>query len=106
MLMRTGGPLAPLSSGAVITVNSCSSRSDDWLKMENPNALAAKREVSPVVPRHLKLDRAIDDQSSQDNEKHNRGCERAPVVFGTPWVRPPTIVARPRSAFKVSICHA
>jgi hypothetical protein len=34
----------------------------------------------------LEVDAAIDDQSCQDNEKHNRGCERPPVVFGAPWV--------------------
>ncbi len=53
----------------------------------------------------LEVDAAIDDQSCQDNEKHNRGCERPPVVFGAPWVGPPTVVARPTSAFKVSIYH-
>jgi hypothetical protein len=54
----------------------------------------------------LKVDAtAIDDQSSQDNEKHNCGGDRPPIVFGAPWVGPPTVVARPTSGFKVLINH-
>ena len=53
----------------------------------------------------LKVDAtAIDDQSSQDNEKYSCG-DRPPIIFGAPWVGPPTVVARPTSAFKVSIYH-
>jgi hypothetical protein len=42
----------------------------------------ATKEMAP-----LEVDAAIDDQSCQDNEKHNRGCERPPVVFGAPLVK-------------------
>jgi len=48
---------------------------------------------------------ARDNQSTQDNEKHNRGDYRPPIIFGAPWVGPPTVVARFTSAFKVSIYH-
>jgi hypothetical protein len=48
---------------------------------------------------------ARDSQSTQDNEKHDRGDYRPPIIFGTPWVGPPTVVARSTSAFKVSIYH-
>jgi hypothetical protein len=48
---------------------------------------------------------ARDKQSTQDNEKHNRGDYRPPIIFGAPWVGPPTVVARSTSAFKVSIYH-
>jgi hypothetical protein len=53
----------------------------------------------------LKVDAtAIDNQSTQDNE-HNRGEYRPPIIFGAPWLGPPTVVARSRPAFKVSIYH-
>ena len=48
---------------------------------------------------------AIDDDSSQDNEKHNRGGDRPPVIFAPPWIGPPTVVARATSAFKVFVYH-
>jgi hypothetical protein len=48
---------------------------------------------------------AVDDESSQDNEKHNCGGDRPPVIFAPPWVGPPTIVARATSAFKVFVYH-
>jgi hypothetical protein len=48
---------------------------------------------------------ARDNQSTQDNEKHNRGDYRPPIIFGEPWVGPSTVVARSTSAFKVSIYH-
>src|SRR5262249_29457714 len=48
---------------------------------------------------------AIDDESSQDNEKQNCGGDRPPVIFAPPWVGPPTIVARATSAFKVFVYH-
>jgi len=35
---------------------------------------------------------ARDNQSTQDNEKHDRGDYRPPIIFGTPWVGPPTVV--------------
>jgi hypothetical protein len=44
-------------------------------------------------------------QSTQDNEKHNRGDYRPPIIFGAPWVGPSTVVARSTSAFKVLIYH-
>jgi hypothetical protein len=44
-------------------------------------------------PFTLKVDAtARDNQSTQDNEKHNRGDYRTPIIFGTPWVGPPTVV--------------
>ena len=48
---------------------------------------------------------ARDNQSIQDNEKHNRGDYRPPIIFGAPWVGPSTVVARSTSAFKVLIYH-
>jgi hypothetical protein len=57
-------------------------------------------------PFTLKVDAtARDNQSTQDNEQHNRGDYRPPIIFGAPWVGPPTVVARSTSAFKVSIYH-
>ena len=57
-------------------------------------------------PFTLKVDAtARDNQSTQDNKKHNRGDYRPPIIFGVPWVGPPTVVARSTSAFKVSIYH-
>ena len=61
------------------------------------------RRGSPIT---LKLDTtARDNQSTQDNEKYNRSDYRPPIIFGAPWVGPPTVVARFTSAFKVSIYH-
>src|SRR5262249_27418886 len=50
---------------------------------------------------------AVDDESSHDNEKHNRGGERPPVHFRPPWVGPPAVVAATRttSIFKVWVYH-
>jgi hypothetical protein len=57
-------------------------------------------------PFTLKVDAtARDNQPTQDNEKHNRGDYRPPIIFGAPWAGPPTVVARSTSAFKVSIYH-
>src|SRR6516225_3491769 len=57
-------------------------------------------------PFPLKVDAtARDNQSTQDNEKHNRRDYRPSIIFGAPWVRPPAIVARSTSAFKVSTYH-
>jgi hypothetical protein len=57
-------------------------------------------------PFTLKVDAtARDNQSTQDNEKHNRGDYRPPIIIGAPWVGPPTVVARSTSAFKVSMYH-
>ena len=46
---------------------------------------------------------AVDDQSSQNNEKHNCGGDRPPVIFAPPWVGPPAVVTarRTTSVFKV-----
>jgi hypothetical protein len=61
------------------------------------------RRGSPIT---LKLDAtARDNQSTQDNEKHNRRDYRPPIIFGAPWIGPPTVVARSSSGFKVSIYH-
>ena len=48
---------------------------------------------------------AVDDESSQDNEKHNCGGDRPPVIFAPPWVGPPTTVTRATSVFKVFVYH-
>jgi hypothetical protein len=53
----------------------------------------------------LKVGAAVDDESSQNNEKQNCGGDRSPVMFGAPWVGPPTIVVRATSAFKVLVDH-
>jgi hypothetical protein len=54
----------------------------------------------------LKVDTtARDNQSAQDNEKHKRGDYRPPIIFGAPWVGPPTVAARSTSAFKISMYH-
>ena len=50
---------------------------------------------------------AVDDESCQDNEKHNCGGDRPPVIFAPPWVGPPAVVAARRATpvFKVWVCH-
>ena len=48
---------------------------------------------------------AVDDKSCQDNEKYKCGGDRPPVIFAAPWVGPPAVVARPTSAFKISMYH-
>src|SRR5262249_16034096 len=42
---------------------------------------------------HLKVGAAVDEESSQDNEKHNRGSDRPPIIFRAPWIGPSAIVA-------------
>jgi hypothetical protein len=57
---------------------------------------------------HLKMSAAaVDDESCQDNEKHNCGGDRSPVIFAPPWVGPPAVVAAGRTAsiFKVWVYH-
>ena len=39
----------------------------------------------------------VDDESCQDNEKHNCGGDRPPVIFAPPWVGPPAVVAATRT---------
>ena len=46
---------------------------------------------------YLKMDAAVDDESSQYNERHNCGSDRPPVIFAPPWVGPSAVVA-PRKA--------
>jgi hypothetical protein len=56
----------------------------------------------------LKVDAAaVDDEPSQDNEKHNCGGDRPPLIFAPPWVGPPAVVAarRTTSVFKVWVYH-
>jgi hypothetical protein len=54
----------------------------------------------------LKMSAAtVDDESSQDNEKHNCSGDRPPVIFAPPRIGPPTIVTRATSAFKVFVYH-
>jgi hypothetical protein len=49
---------------------------------------------------------AADDESCQDNEKHNRGGDGPPVIFAPPWVGPPAVAAgRATSIFKVWVYH-
>src|SRR6516164_1008313 len=48
---------------------------------------------------------AVDDKSCQGNEKYNFSGDRPPVIFAAPWVGPPAVVARPTSAFKISMYH-
>jgi len=50
---------------------------------------------------------AVDDESSQDNEKHNCGGDWPPVIFAPPWVGPPAVVVAKRttSMFKVWVYH-
>jgi hypothetical protein len=43
---------------------------------------------------YLKMHAAVDDESSQDNEKHNCGGDRPPVIFAPPWVGPPAVAKR------------
>jgi hypothetical protein len=52
-----------------------------------------------------KLGAAVDDECSHDNEKDNCADEWPPVIFGAPWVGPPTVVARATPAFNVWVYH-
>jgi hypothetical protein len=49
----------------------------------------------------LKMDAAVDDESSQDNERDNGSSNRPPVIFAPPWVGPPAIVAARGAATSV-----
>jgi hypothetical protein len=40
----------------------------------------------------LQVDAAVENEASQDKEKHNRRDERPPLIFGAPWVGPPAVV--------------
>ena len=42
--------------------------------------------------RRLQVDAAVENEASQDKEKHNRRDERPPLIFGAPWVGPPAVV--------------
>ena len=42
---------------------------------------------------NLKVGGAVDEESSQDNEKHNCGSDRPPIIFRAPWIGPSAIVA-------------
>src|SRR5262249_27765521 len=46
---------------------------------------------------------AVDDESSQNNEKRNCGGDRPPVIFAPPWVGLPAVVTsrRTTSVFRV-----
>jgi hypothetical protein len=49
---------------------------------------------------------AVNDESCQDNEKHNCGGDRPPVILAPPCVGPPAVVAaRITSIFKVWVYH-
>ena len=55
----------------------------------------------------LKIDAAVDDEPTQDDEEQNRSGERSPIIFRAPWVGPPTVVAARRATlvFKAWVCH-
>ena len=38
-------------------------------------------------------------------KKYNCSGDGPPVIFAAPWVGPPAVVARPTSAFKISMYH-
>src|SRR5262249_54374128 len=42
---------------------------------------------------NLKAGAAVDDESSQDNEKHNCGSDRPPIIFRAAWIGASAIVA-------------
>ena len=50
---------------------------------------------------------AVDDESCEDNEKHNCGGDWPPVIFAPPWVGPPAVAAARRATpvFKAWVCH-
>ena len=50
---------------------------------------------------------AVDDESCHDNEKHNCGGDRPPVIFAPPGVGPPAVVVAMRTTaiFKVWVYH-
>src|SRR5438445_10492980 len=51
-----------------------------------------------------KVGAAVDDESSQDNEKQNCGCDGSPVIFGAPFA-PPAVVTAITPLFKAWACH-
>jgi hypothetical protein len=55
----------------------------------------------------LKIDAAVDDEPTQDDEEQNRSGERSPIIFRAPWAGPPTVVAARRATlvFKAWVCH-
>ena len=65
----------------------------------------AKLERRTQPPDQRAAAAAVDDKSCQDNEKYNCSGDRPPVIFAAPWVGPPAVVARPTSAFKISMYH-
>src|SRR5215472_4760424 len=54
-------------------------------------------QIAEVVLAHLienlKIGAAVDDESSQDDEKHDCGSDRPPIIFRAPWIGPSAIVA-------------
>jgi hypothetical protein len=46
---------------------------------------------------------AVDDESCHDNEKHNCGGDRPPVIFAPPSVGPPAVLTT--AIFKVWVYH-
>jgi hypothetical protein len=74
----------------------------------HPLPFYPKAQIRQGADRHspLKVDAtAVDNQRTQDNEKNNRGGYRPPIIFGAPWLGPPTVVVRSPAGFKVSIYH-
>src|SRR5262249_52878798 len=55
----------------------------------------------------LKIDAAVNDEPTQDDEEQNRSGERSPIIFRAPWVGPPTVVAARRATlvFKAWVRH-
>ena len=65
----------------------------------------AKLERRTQPPDQRAAAAAVDDKSCQDNEEYNCSGDRPPVIFAATWVGPPAVVARPTSAFKISMYH-
>jgi hypothetical protein len=74
--------------------------------------------ISDVLPDHTadysfgrmgrkQVGAAVDDESSQDNEKQNCGGDWPRVIFGAPWIGPPAVVAARIliSVFKAWVGH-
>jgi hypothetical protein len=79
-----------------------------YAHIAHPLPFYPKAQIRQGADRHspLKVDAtAVDNQRTQDNEKNNRGGYRPPIIFGAPWLGPPTVVVRSPPGFKVSIYH-
>jgi hypothetical protein len=80
--------MTPSSSGAMLPDERSGLRLVRYINRGDPKS--ARR-----APMHSDLKvsaAAVDDKSCQDNEKHNGGGARPPVIFAPPWVGPPAVV--------------